>query len=429
MKLLMVVAYFPPEIGSAAHVYYDLAKAFVKKGHEVHVLTSYPREFNLDKWDIGKEFQFNEKLDGIYVHRCKHFAIRDFPLLRGLEHFYLHYQYFNEYKKMNTKFDVCLMYIPPLPLYHLAQKIKKYDGTPSVLNYQDFHPQELIDVNYGGIKRNFIMIKLLEYMERQSYKNADYITVLSEGGVKYVVDRGADINKVTHIYNGTNISDIAILKTKKDFKIKEGIYNKILITYAGILSPFQGIDGILNVAKELKEHNDIIFYIAGDGMAREDLENRIKNENITNIKLIPFQPREEYYNIVNSSDISIVSLDKRMKAPCLPGKLTNLLAMEQPVIGIVSDEIETANFIKKAECGIVVEPGNITGLKNAILKLKDDSMLREELGKNGRKFFEKNMVLEKNTMDYERIFDKLKIYTDINEINFIKMGSDVKERI
>ena len=50
---------------------------------------------------------------------------------------------------MNKEFDACLMYIPPLPLYQLAQNIKKYDGTPSILNYQDFHPQELIDVNYG----------------------------------------------------------------------------------------------------------------------------------------------------------------------------------------------------------------------------------------------------------------------------------------
>ena len=43
MKILMVVAYFVPEIGSAAHIYFDLAKTFVKKGHEVDVITSYPR--------------------------------------------------------------------------------------------------------------------------------------------------------------------------------------------------------------------------------------------------------------------------------------------------------------------------------------------------------------------------------------------------
>lgn len=429
MKILMVVAYFPPEIGSAAHVYHDLAKAFIKRGHEVHVLTSYPREFNLDKKDQGNEFPYEDIIDEINVHRVKHFSVRDIEIFRGLEHFYLPLQYYQHYKKLGIKCDVCLIYIPPLPFYYFARLLKRYDGTPSVLNYQDFHPQELIDVNYGGIKKNPIMIKLLERIERQSYKNADYITVLSEGGIKYVIDKGAEVNKVTHIYNGTNISDIEVLKARKNFKIKEGIEDKLLISYAGILSPFQGIDNILNVAKELKEYKDIVFYIAGDGMAREDLENRVKNENINNLKLIPFQPREEYYNIVNSSDISIVSLDKRMKAPCLPGKLTNLLAMEQAVIGMVLDDIETADFIKRANCGIIVEPGDIEGFKSAILKLKDNEGLRKELGKNGMAFFENNMDLEKNTQDYERIFDELVIDRGIQQIDSIHIETDSKERV
>lgn len=404
MKILMVVAYFVPEIGSAAHVYFDLAKAFVKGGHEVHVLTSYPREFNLDKNDIGKEFPFEENIDGINVHRVKHFSVRDLELFRGLEHFYLPIQYYYHYKKLGIKCDVSLIYIPPLPFYYFAKLLKRYDGTPSVLNYQDFHPQELIDVNYGGIKKNPIMIKLLEYIERQSYKNADHITVLSEGGIDYVVDRGANPEKVTHIYNGTNLEDIEKYRPRKDFKQLERIEDKFLISYAGILSPFQGLDIILDVAKELQDQEDIIFYIVGDGMAREGLEKRIVDENISNVKLIPFKPREEYYNIVNSSDVSLVSLDKRMKAPCLPGKLTNLLAMEQPIIGIVSSDIETASFIKNSESGIVVEPGDIIGFKDAILKLKSDSNLRTEVAKNGIEFFEINMDLKKNLTDYERIF-------------------------
>lgn len=407
MKILMVVAYFPPEIGSAAHVYYDLAKAFIKKGHEVHVLTSYPREFNLDKSDQGKTFSYHEKTDGIEIHRSKHFSMRDLPLFRGLEHFILPYQYFNEYKEMNIKFDACLMYIPPLPLYQLANKIRKYDGTPSVLNYQDFHPQELIDVNYGGIKRNFIMIKLLEYMEKKSYKTADYITVLSEGGVNYVVNNGADPSKVTHIYNGIQPSDIKKFEKRKDFKEKENIEDKFLISYAGILSPFQGVDNIFNVANELKEHEDIIFYVAGDGMIKEDLEKRIEQENINNLKLLPFQPRGEYYNIVNSSNISIVSLDDRMMAPCLPGKLTNLLSLKQPIIAIVSPKSETANFIKRSNCGILVEPEDINGFKKAILKLKENPDLRRNLGENGRKFVENEMNLEKNVLVYLEIFNSL----------------------
>lgn len=407
MKILLVVAYFPPEIGSAAHVYYDLARAFVKNGHEVHVLTSYPREFNLDRGDMGKIFPYYEEVDGIEIHRSKHFSMRDFPLFRGLEHFILPYQYFGEYKKMNIKFDVCLMYIPPLPLYQLANKIRKHDGTPSVLHFQDFHPQELIDVDYGGIKRNFIMIKLLEYMERKSYETADHIIVLSEGGVDYVVTKGANPSKVTHIYNGIHPSDIEKYETRKDFKEKENIPNKFLISYAGILSPFQGIDNIFNVAKELKDYEDIIFYIAGDGMIKEDLEERIKNENISNIKLLPFQQREEYFNIVNSSDISIVSLDKRMMAPCLPGKLTNILSLKQSIICIASPKSETFNFIKHVGCGILVEPGDTNKFKKAILKLKENSSLKEMMGNNGRNFVVEEMNLEKNLRIYQSIFIKL----------------------
>ncbi|CAD6490850.1 MAG: Glycosyl transferases group 1 [Candidatus Argoarchaeum ethanivorans] len=404
MKILIVVAYFVPEIASAAHVYFDLARAFVKKGHEVDIITSYPRKFNLNKNDADKESSLEETIDGIGVHRCKHFARRDNIVMRGLEHFLLPRYYFKTYRQIDKKFDVCLIYIPPLPLYYFARKIKRYDDTPSVLNYQDFHPQELTDV---GVMKNKLMIKIMEYIEKKSYKNADYITVLSKGGMDYVVKKGGNPNKIKHIYNGVLLSDFEKYLMKKDFKKKEGIKNKILISYSGILSPFQGVDNILNAAKKLSDYEDLIFYIVGDGMLKNHLENRIRDEKIFNVKLLPLQPREEYFNIINSSDISTVSLDDRMKAPCLPGKLINLLALKQPIIAIVPNDSETAQVIQKAKCGVVVEPGNTEELERSILKLKDNIEFRKELGENGREFLEENMILEENVAVYEEIFNLL----------------------
>lgn len=397
----MVVSYFIPEIGSAAHIYFDLAKSFIKRGHEVDIITSYPRKFNLDKKDIGKEFPLEETIDEVKVHRLKHTASRDNIILRGLEHFILPRHYFSLYKKINKKFDVCLIYIPPLPLYYFAKKIKKYYGVPSILNFQDFHPQELTDV---GVLKNWLMIKILKRIERKSYKNADHISVLSKRGIDYIVKKGGDSNKITHIYNGINLTDFEKYFAKKDFKKKEKIEDKILISYAGILSPFQGIDNILDVAKKLVKHEDIIFYIVGDGMIKNQLSNRIKDEKISNVKLMPLQPRDEYFNIINSSDISIVSLDNRMKAPCLPGKIINLLGTKQPIIASVPHDSEAAYVIKKADCGLVVEPGKTDEMVKAILKLKDNKKTREEMGLKGRHFLEENMNLEKNVKKYENIF-------------------------
>ncbi len=400
----MVTAYFVPEIASAAHVYFDLSRAFVRAGHEVDVITSYPRRFNLDENDVDKEFLLEETIEGVRVHRCKHPAMRDNIVLRGLEHFLLPRYYFKTYCRIGRTFDVCLVYMPPLPFYYFARKIKRYDGTPSVLNYQDFHPQELTDV---GVMRNRLMIRVMEHVERESYKNADYITVLSEGGVEYVVKRGGDPTKIRHIYNGVFLSDFEGYLGRRDFKEGLGLEDKFLVSYAGILSPFQGVDNILDGAKRLGGCEDIVFYVVGDGMLRGHLERRVGCEGISNLELLPLQPREEYFNIINSSDISIVSLDNRMRAPCLPGKLINLMAVKQPVIAMVPEGSETACVIRKAGCGVVVGPGDIGGLADAVLKLRDDVEFREELGENGRRFLEENMNLEKNVGIYEGIFEDL----------------------
>jgi Glycosyltransferase len=402
MRILLVVANFIPEIGSAAHIYFDLAKAFVKRDHEVDVITSYPRAFYLDKKDLNNDFPVEETVEGIKIHRCKYIiAKRDNIHLRGLEHFLLPRCYFKLYKKIKKKPDVCLIYVPPLPLYYFARKIKKFDNTPSILNYQDFHPQELIDV---GLLKNRLMIKLMEHIEKESYRNADYITVLCETGKEFIVERGGNPDRVTHIFNGVNLTDFDLYMAKKDFKSKENIEDNILVSYAGILSPFQGLDDLLDAAKKLRKYDDMVFYIVGDGMIKDHLDYRVNTENMRNVKIMPLQSRDEYFNIINSSDISIVSLDKRMTAPAMPGKLINLLAVKQPIIANVPAFNGTAHVVEKAQCGVVTEPGNINQLANAIITLKDNPELRAEAGLRGRRFLEEEMNLEKSAVLYEQIF-------------------------
>ena len=42
-----------------------------------------------------------------------------------------------------------------------------------------------------GVLKNTLAIRLMEHIEREAYRNADYITVLSQGGIGYVTARGA----------------------------------------------------------------------------------------------------------------------------------------------------------------------------------------------------------------------------------------------
>lgn len=404
MRILIVVAYFPPEIGSAAHVYFDLARAFARRGHEVDVITTYPREYNLEAADREREFPLDEEMEGVRVHRVRYANTRDSVVRRGLEHFLLPGYYFRRYRELGRKFDVCLFYIPPLPLSNLARRIRKVDGTPSVLNFQDFHPQELTDV---GVMKNPILIAIMERIERGAYRDADFITVLSRGGIEYVVERGGRPERIAHIYNSVSLDEIAAYLQKRTFKRDAGLEGKILLSYAGILSPYQGIDNILDAARELRSHPEIVVCIAGDGSNKKHLEDRIAAEGIDNVTLVPFLPRGEYFNLVNSTDISFVSLDERMMAPCLPGKTINLMAAGQPIVAMVPRESETARVVEEAGCGRVVRPGDVTALRDTILDLIGDPQLRREMGDSGRRYLVDQMNLETAVRRYETIFADL----------------------
>jgi glycosyltransferase involved in cell wall biosynthesis len=404
VRILIVVAYFPPEIGSAAHVYFDLARAFARRGHEVDVITTDPREYNLEAADRERTFPLDEEMEGVRVHRVRHSNTRDNIVKRGLEHFLLPGYYFRRYRELGRRFDVCLFYIPPLPLSNLARRIRKVDGTPSVLNFQDFHPQELTDV---GVMKNPVLIRIMERIERRAYRDADFITVLSGGGVEYVVERGGRPARIAHIYNSVSLDEIGAYLEQKTFKRDAGIEGKILLSYAGILSPYQGIDNILDAARELRDRPEIVVYIAGDGSNKKHLEDRIAAEGIDNVRLVPFLPRNEYFNLVNSTDISFVSLDERMMAPCLPGKTINLMAAGQPIVAMVPGRSETARVVEEAGCGRVVPPGDVKALRDAVLELAGHPELRAELGESGRRYLVDHMNLETAVQRYEMIFSGL----------------------
>lgn len=142
-------------------------------------------------------------------------------------------------------------------------------------------------------------------------------------------------------------------------------------------------------------------------MNKTHIEQRIANEKITNVRLLPLQSRNEYHSIIQSSDINLISLDDRMKAPCLPGKTINLLAVRKPLIAIVNRDSETASVLNAIDPDIVVEPRHPDELRKIILKIKNNPDFGNLLAEKGEKIFKGNMTLEKSVHQYLDIFDKL----------------------
>jgi len=131
----------------------------------------------------------------------------------------------------------------------------------------------------------------------------------------------------------------------------------------------------------------------------EDIKKLIKEEKLTNFTFIPPQKHADIPKFLSIADICLTHLRKNyLYKITIPGKIYEYMAAAKPVIAGL--EGEAAEVIKKANCGLVVEPENPQKIADAILKLyhKNKDQL-EVLGKNGRAYltanYSKNKMLTK----------------------------------
>ncbi len=405
MKLLLVTAYFPPDTGSAAHLFYELGKVLVKKGCEVTVLTGFP--FYYAQGDLTCYKQRNwmtENTEGMKVVRVRVAQLpRHIPVFRGIWQFITAF-IFTFAGMIITKPDISIVYSPPLPLALTAYVLKKIKKVPFILNVQDIFPQSAIDL---GILRNRLLIHFFEKLELFSYRKADWITVHSPSNREWIIKKGATPEKVKIIPNCVDTDFIRPAERTNSFREEYNLGDKFIVSFVGVLGYSQDLDIVLESASVLKNYKDILFLIVGNGVEKVRLENKSYRMGNRNIRFIPMQPRERYPLILQASDISLATLREEVRTPVVPSKILSIMSAGKPVIICMDLSGDAAKIVKDSQCGYALPAGDFQGLSDAILKLYYSPQLREEFGDNGRSYCEKYVSLEKSAEEYINLFSQI----------------------
>ena len=410
MNILIITDSFPPEIKSSANLLFELSEDLVESGHQVTVVTGFPKHYinSIDKRYKSRLF-LCEKMNKIKIIRLLSISfIRNIPVIRGLDQFLLSVIFF--IGGINSgKQDVILTYSPPLPLGISAYLLGKIKRIPFIFNVQDIFPQSVIDL---GLLKSKILIRIAESMEKFIYKKACYITVHSKGNRENIISKNIDQKKVIVIHNWVDTNLIKPVKTQdNNFREKNNLKDKFVVSFAGVMGFAQGLDIVINCAELLKSYKDILFLLIGDGIKKNGLIKRANDLNLDNVKFLPLQPKEVYPLVLEASDICLVTLNKSVITLVVPSKLLSIMASGRSVVASVNLKGDTPKIIKAAQCGYFVEADDTEGLSNAILKLYHNPTLRDEFEVNGRKYavkhFSRKICIEK----YEKLF--LKAYMEV----------------
>ncbi len=405
MKILLISAYFPPDTGSASHLFYELGVGLAKKGHEVQVLTGFPSyhaQGDLAKYR-GKKFLV-EKMGGMEVMRTWVLDFpRHIPMTKGLWQFSCA-TFFTLSTFHLSKVDVSIVYSPPLTLGYTALSLKKRRGVPFILNVQDLFPQSLIDL--GIIKDNFFR-RFFEWMERRMYQYANLITVHSSGNRDHVIKKGVGREKIEVIPNWVDTDFIRPGERMNGFRERYGLGEKFVVSFAGVLGYSQDGDVILGAAKLLQYKRDILFIIVGDGVEKERLIVKANLYGLSNVLFVPMQPREVYPSVLQASDISLATLYTKVKTPVVPSKILSIMASGRPVIACMNLDGDAPKLIEEAGCGFCLPPEDPEELAHHILRLYRDEPLREEMGRRGRIYAEERLSLRVAIDQYLELMKKV----------------------
>ncbi|MCK5533800.1 glycosyltransferase family 4 protein [bacterium] len=406
IKVLLLTAYFPPEIGSASHLFYELAESLAKKKYKVTLITGFPR-YNVDKKIVDSykgKFLVQELVAGIKVIRVRIPGFSgSIPLFKGLNQFITAFCFLGVGLFFKAG-DLILLYSPPLPLGLSGYFLAKMKKIPLVINIQDLFPQSAIDLH---VLKNRYLIKFFEIIEKFIYKKTDFITVHSSGNKKDVINKGAFPQKVEVIPNWVDTDLIKPSDRFNQFRKDHCLNNRFIVSFVGVMGYSQDMEIIMESALQLRDYEKIVFLLVGGGIKKEGLERKVKMNNLNNVIFVPFQPREKYPSVLAASDICLVTLKEKVKTPVVPSKIVSIMSSARPLIASMSSQGDAIRIIKEAQCGLCVEPGNSQMLTQAIIKLYNNLSLRNQLSKNGRMYAQKYFARHICIAKYDIIFKKI----------------------
>jgi len=392
MKVALVCPASLPatQFGGIVFLAVDLAREISELGHEVTIYTT-DLDFSNGPNKFSKTLPRSEKFEKFKINRTH-------PCF-SLKLFFFNPSMYKEIK--NDRPDI--IHTIGLRSFQsiIAWLVSKKINIPLVVSDQGgltTHP----DLDESGLFLK-ILYKIQNFLIKRIINHASGISAANE----YEKEIFSNLNKeskVKIIRNGVNLKSLV---SKQNFKQKYQINSKFIL-FVGRFSKVKGIETLIHAFNSIKNELktvDVRLVIMGvDFGYQDEMFRLIKKLDLSEeIIVIKNPPRDDVISAYGESEFLILPSHWEL-SPLVP---LESFAFKKPVISTNSHGIPYT--VQNNKNGILVDAKNSVQLSNAIIKLLNNSELREKLGLAGYNFVhdECNCVsMAKNSLElYEQILE------------------------
>ncbi|MBC1457150.1 glycosyltransferase family 4 protein [Listeria newyorkensis] len=316
MKILYIHQHFQKEKGATRS--YEFSKYFLKQGHNVTLITGTGMsETTAEGLDvISTETKYNQKMSKWRrIQAFVQFMTGSFRL--GLK---------------QKSVDVIYATSTPLTVGLVGLALSKVKRIPFVFEVRDVWPD--VPVKLGYLKNRYL-IGMLSYLEKQLYKHATQVVVLSPAMKENIVAKGVMSEKVHVVENLANNEAMkrVIAKIPASLAIRSWMQDRFVVVHPGTMGEVNGLQHLVNIAREMKDKSHIGFVLIGEGSEKEKLKRQVVEYDLKNVLILDEMPKKEVQSFLKCCDLGAMTVkDARILWDNSANKFFDFLAAGLPVI-------------------------------------------------------------------------------------------------
>lgn len=390
MKILLIHRYFWPDHPNCGQILFYLTKYFSSEGHTIEVLTSLPSRDLKSKKIFAKK---KEILNSLKIKRINLF-IEDKSIVKKIINALI-LGFWTIYLSIRNNFDIIISTsVPPITGGMFAAFAAGITKARFIYFTMDIYPE------VGKISKDFsnpLFYKILERTDSWSCSKANPIVVHSLDMKNSLLSRNRGSNFKIKIINNFSIPK----KKNKKLKSKSSIIlnnKKLIIIFAGNIGRFQSLDTVIDAMIFLKNRRDIQLIIMGEGSVKSSLIFKVKKNN-ANVRFFNHQNINVTKDIINKSDIGLVSLVPKIYKYGYPGKIMTYLEQGKPIIAVLEKVSEIAKLMKRENYGFCIDKLDSKKISQLLVKLANENSWKLKMSKNAKnaykKYFSKNIIYRK----------------------------------
>ncbi|MEY4034218.1 MAG: hypothetical protein RL492_1412 [Verrucomicrobiota bacterium] len=368
MRILYFHQHFATPQGAGGTRSYEFARALVSRGHAVTMVCGAHAQSGLRlPWDPVAGW-FRGDVDGIDVISLPlAYSNRDGLVRRGVT--FVGFAARALRLALTETYDLAFATSTPLTAALPGLAARWLRGKPFVFEVRDLWPELPRAL---GV-RNPLLLGAMSVLEWAAYRGADACIGLSPGIVAGIRRRAPRGRAITLIPNG---SDLELFHPclRAPLTLPGLAPGDFVAGFTGAHGPANGLDALLDVARELRRRGDVRIQLAfiGDGKEKDRLRAAATAAGLDNCHFYDPIPKQQLGTITASLDCGLMIL-KDVPAfydGTSPNKFFDYAAAGIPVVNNYPGWL--AGLITEAGAGVVVPPGDPVAFADALQALAAD---------------------------------------------------------